>query len=207
MLVRGARHSELWRLQASIYLQNKSGSGSKGTFSFLLCSCLCLERGITPVRGVTVFGPHSLPSTHVTSTETDGNYSLKISLASCQFILPSLVNCHQVLMTLGSCQTGLIQAQERSAKCIICSLHWPFHKIPAFPHEEAGFNWACPWCFVCSFVNQQYFGAKTGNRLLLLLMLILYQRSKDVNKRKLLNQIRDLIQDNIWDGLCWVLGC
>ena len=110
MLVRGARHSELWRLQASIYLQNKSGSGSKGTFSFLLCSCLCLERGITPVRGVTVFGPHSLSSTHVTSTETDGNYSLKISLASCQFILPSLVNCHQVLMTLGSCQTGLIQA-------------------------------------------------------------------------------------------------
>lgn len=56
MLVRGARHSALWRLQASIYLQNKFGSDSKGIFSFLLCSCLSLER-ITPVRGISLWAP------------------------------------------------------------------------------------------------------------------------------------------------------
>ena len=52
------------------------------------------------------------------------------------------------------------------------------------------------------FLNQQYFETKTGSRLLLLLVLILYQRSKGVNVRKLLNQIRDLT----WDDLCGVVG-
>lgn len=81
MLVRGARHSELWRLQASIYLQNKSGSDSKGTFSFLLRSYLCLERGIVPARGVTVLGAPLITKHASNQQRVCGNHSLKFTLS------------------------------------------------------------------------------------------------------------------------------
>lgn len=141
MLVRGARHWELWRLQASIYLQNKPSSDRKGTFSFLLCSCLCLEREMAPRRGVPVSGPHSFPSLHLASRRSGGNCSLcETQLGFCQFILPSLLNCHQVLMTLGFCQPGFIRAGNTVPRAFLHSLHWPSLEVPAFSYEEVGFN-------------------------------------------------------------------
>lgn len=122
-----------------MYLQNKSGSDSKGTFSFLLCSCLCLERGIVPVRVVTVFGSHSLPSVHLTSRGSTGNHSLNFTLCLANSFYPSSVN-----------DSGLLSAWFNSGlgtqcQSLLHSLHWPSQGVPAFLYEEVGFNWSFPF--------------------------------------------------------------
>lgn len=150
MLGRGARHSELQRLQASVYLQNKSGPDSKGTFSFLLCSSLCLERGIVPARVDVVFGPHSLPSVYLTSRGSTGNHSLKFTL----FLANSFYPVYKLLSSVND--FGLLSAWFNSSLGTQCQKHSPFGSLAilrdSFLYEEVGFNWSLP-----------FFGGWVGN--------------------------------------------
>lgn len=89
----------------------------------------------------------------------------EIQLSFCQFILLSLLNCHQVLMTLGSCQPGLIQARNTVPKAF--SIPFIGHPQRFLPFPLRKLDLIClsfSFLFLFCFVLNQHFRYITGSR-------------------------------------------